>query len=327
MTGDQKKRGQGPQSVDCSVILPGGLVLENPTMLASGILDSTAGILSRMARSGAGALITKSLSLEPRPGYAGPTAVEPWPGVMLNAMGLPNPGIEAFLEEVDLGPGGHPVPVIPNVVGLGSDEYLQLVVRAGQAGARLVELNLSCPHPRPGKVKIISQDARATGKLISEITASTDVGLMAKLTPNVTDLGEVAVACAEAGAAAISAINTLEALDIDPDLERPVLGNCYGGLSGRALRPIALRKVAECRKALDEAGYESVPLIAIGGAATGRDLARFILVGAYAVQIGTAARNNHQVFARAVDELRTWMAGKGYRKLEDFRGKALEWLG
>ena len=137
---------------------------------------------------------------------------------------------------------------------------------------------------------------------------------------------QVVVACAEAGAEAISTINTLEALDIDPDLERPVLGNCYGGLSGRAIRPIALRKVAECRMALDEAGHASVPVIAIGGAATGRDLARFILVGAHGVQMGTAARNDHQVFSRAVEELGAWMAGKGYRRLEDFRGQALEWL-
>ncbi len=312
------------EPVDCSIVLPGGLNLDNPTLLASGILDSTAGILSRMARSGAGALITKSLSLEPRPGYAGPTAVEPWPGVLLNAMGLPNPGIEAFLNEVDL--EGYPVPIIPNVVGVGPGEYIELVNRAGRSGASLVELNLSCPHHSPGKVKIISQDAKATKGLVSDIAGSTDIAVMAKLTPNVTDIGAVAVACAEAGAEAISTINTLEALDIDPDLERPVLGNCYGGLSGRAIRPIALRKVAECRMALDEAGHASVPVIAIGGAATGRDLARFILVGAHGVQMGTAARNDHQVFSRAVEELGAWMAGKGYRRLEDFRGQALEWL-
>ncbi len=312
------------QAVDLSVKLSGELVLENPTLLASGILDSTPGILNRMARSGAGALITKSLSLEPRPGFKGPTAVEPWPGVLLNAMGLPNPGIEAFLNEVDL--PGFPIPVIPNLVGVGSGEFIELVGRAGKAGAGFVELNLSCPHPRPGRVQIISQDAGATMDLISDITGSMDIDVMAKLTPNVTDIGEVAVACAGAGAAAISTINTLEALDIDPDLERPVLGNCYGGLSGRAIRPVALRKVARCRTALDEAGFESVPVIAIGGAATGRDLARFILVGAQAVQIGTAARNDHGVFARAAGELRTWMVEKGYRRLEDFRGKALEWL-
>lgn len=325
MTDGSRDRADEHELVECGVQLPGGLELGNPTLLASGILDSTAGIISRMARSGAGAVITKSLSLEPRPGYAGPSAVEPWPGVLLNAMGLPNPGIEAFLEEVDL--NGHPVPVIPNVVGTSSQEFIELVARAERAGAGLVELNLSCPHPRPGKVKIISQDAGATGELIADIVGSTSkVKVMAKLTPNVTDIGEVAVACAGAGAAAISAINTLEALDLDPDLERPVLGNCYGGLSGRAIRPIALRKVAECRLALDDAGHSAVPVVGIGGAATGRDLARFILVGAQAVQMGTAARNDHQVFSRATGELRAWMAGKGYRRLEDFRGKALEWL-
>ncbi|MEC8878025.1 MAG: dihydroorotate dehydrogenase, partial [Candidatus Thermoplasmatota archaeon] len=226
------------------------LELANPVLLASGILDSTPGILERMADSGAGALITKSISLEPRPGYAGPTVAEVAPGTWMNAMGLPNPGLAEFLEEFDLKDGK--VPVIPNLVADTPAEFGKLAVGVAEAGAKLAEINLSCPHPQAAYTGLLTaQDPEAAAATVA--AASEHLPVIAKLSPNVSDIGTIAVACAEAGAAAVSAINTMPALDIDTELERPVLGNAFGGLSGPTLLPIGLRCVLKAVRALRDA--------------------------------------------------------------------------
>ena len=299
-----------------------GLELANPVLLASGVLDSTPGILARMADSGAGALITKSLSREPRPGYPGPTAVEVAPGSWLNAMGLPNPGLTEFLGELAL--DSLPVPVIPNLVAEMPEEFGALAAEVAKAGARLVELNLSCPHPRPGYgAALTAQDPDAAAAAVA--AAAAHLPVMAKLTPNVADIGAVAVACAAAGAAAISAINTVAALEIDATHERPLLGNGFGGLSGAAVRTIGLRRVVDCVRALRAAGH-TTPVVGIGGIATGEDAAKYLLCGAQAVQVGSALAGDPARLGTIAGELAAWMERQGHATLAEFRGRALEWL-
>ncbi|SVA15349.1 uncharacterized protein METZ01_LOCUS68203, partial [marine metagenome] len=306
---------------DLSVELA-GLELANPVLLASGILDSTPGILERMADSGAGALITKSISLEPRPGYAGPTVAEVAPGTWMNAMGLPNPGLAEFLEEFDLKDGK--VPVIPNLVADTPAEFGKLAVGVAEAGAKLAEINLSCPHPQAAYTGLLTaQDPEAAAATVA--AASEHLPVIAKLSPNVSDIGTIAVACAEAGAAAVSAINTMPALDIDTELERPVLGNAFGGLSGPALLPIGLRCVLKAVRALRDAGH-ATPVIGIGGISSGEDAAKYLLCGAQAVQVGTALGGNPERLGEIATELGDWMERKDYATLDAFRGNALEWL-
>ena len=306
---------------DLSVELA-GLELANPVLLASGILDSTPGILERMADSGAGALITKSISLELRPGYAGPTVAEVAPGTWMNAMGLPNPGLAEFLEEFDL--KGGKVPVIPNLVADTPAEFGKLAAGVAEAGAKLAEINLSCPHPQAAYTGLLTaQDPEAAAAAVA--AASEHLPVIAKLSPNVSDIGTIAVACAEAGAAAVSAINTMPALDIDTELERPVLGNAFGGLSGPALLPIGLRCVLKAVRALRDAGH-ATPVIGIGGISSGEDAAKYLLCGAQAVQVGTALGGNPERLGEIATELGNWMERKDYATLDAFRGNALEWL-
>ena len=299
-----------------------GLKLANPVLLASGILDSTPGILARMADSGAGALVTKSISLEPRPGYAGPTVAVVARGTWLNAMGLPNPGLAEFLDEFDL--QGGLVPVIPNLVADTPEDFGKLAAGVAGAGAKLAEINLSCPHPRAGWSGLLTaQDPAAAATATA--AAAAHLPVIAKLSPDVADIGAIAVACAEAGAAAVSAINTMPALDIDTELERPVLGNAFGGLSGPALLPIGLRCVLKAVRALRDAGH-AMPVIGIGGISSGDDAAKYLLCGAQAVQVGTSLGGNPERLGEIAAELGGWMERKGYATLDAFRGNALEWL-
>ena len=298
------------------------LDLENPVMLASGILDSTPGILNRMARTGAGALITKSISLKPRPGYPGPTTVEIAPGTWINAMGLPNPGLDEFLEAFPLTKLN--VPVIPNLVADSAEEFAQLAAAVAEAGAQIAEINLSCPHPKAAYGgSLTAQDPQAAAAVV--VATAEHLPIIAKLTPNVADIGTVAVACAQAGAAAVSAINTLAALDVDPELERPLLGNGFGGLSGVAIRPIGLRKVLEIVQALNHAGIDT-PVIGMGGISNAEDVVRYLLCGAHSVQIGTSLTGDPEHMSTITRGLEEWMDRKGYRDLADFRGRILEWF-
>ncbi|MBO68986.1 MAG: dihydroorotate dehydrogenase B catalytic subunit [Acidiferrobacteraceae bacterium] len=299
-----------------------GLHLDNPVMLASGILDSTPGILRRMSKMKVGALITKSISIKPRPGYPGPTAVETTPGTWINAMGLPNPGLNEFVDEFSLTNGS--VTIIPNLVADTPDEFAKLADAVAVAGAKIAEINLSCPHPKASyKGRLAAQDPRAAAEVVE--AASTKLPIIAKLTPNVTDIGEIAVACARAGASAISAINTLAAIDIDPELERPILGNGYGGLSGAGIRPIGLRKVLDIVQALTAANLDT-PVIGMGGICDADDVVRYILCGAHLVQVGTTLAGNPEQLSNITEGLADWMDRKGYQNLEDFRGRVLEWF-
>ena len=299
-----------------------GVKFNNPILLASGILDSTPGILRRMSQSGAAGLITKSISLDGRPGYPGPTTVEINPGTWINAMGLPNPGLEDFLEEFPF--TSLRLPIIPNIVADTPKEFEKLAIAVATAGAKIVEINLSCPHPKAGYVgSLTGQDPGAAADVVEAVAGH--IPVIAKLTPNVTNIGKIAIACAKAGATAISAINTLAAIDVDPELERPLLGNGFGGLSGSAIRPIGLRKVLEIVQALHTEALD-VPVIGIGGISNADDVIRYLLCGAHMVQIGTCLTGNPEKMTNIRDDLEQWMNRKGYRELCDFRGRILGWF-
>ena len=325
-----KRASDMAREIDVSVNLC-GIKLKNPTMLASGVLGGTAGSLRRIAQNGAGALITKSIGVIPRNGYQGPTVIEPMENVLLNAMGLPNPGYKEFINELN-GAKDIKIPIIPSVFGSTEKEFVEVAKAMEKAGSKMLEVNISCPHPDPKcRHGLISQDPDETKKVVTEIKKAVKIPIIVKLSPNVTDISEFAEVAVNSGANAISAINTIQALEIHTEFERPTLGNLLGGQSGASIRPIALRKVADIIlkiKELKQEGYieKEIPVIGIGGVTDGLDIVRFLLVGASCVQIGTAVKDDLAVFDKSVRQLKEYMIKKKYESLDDFRGNALKWL-
>ena len=285
-----------------------GLKLRNPFILAAGILGITGHTLRRVAEAGAGAVVTKSFGPEPRTGYPNPTIVEV-EGGLLNAMGLPNPGIRTLKEEIEEVKATG-VPVVASVFGCGEENYGEAAGIAEDAGADAVELNVSCPH-----VEEVGSQIGQDPDLVAAVTASAKsrvkLPVFVKLTPNITNIAEIAKKAVEGGADAITAINTVKALSIDIDLQRPILAAGMGGLSGPAIKPIALRCVYEIRKAVN------VPIIGCGGVTTWRDAVEFFLAGASAVQIGTAIMyKDLSVFSELQAGLREYLRAK---KIENVR--------
>lgn len=256
-----------------------GLKLANPTMLAAGILGMSGLSLKRAAEAGAGAVITKSMGLKPRVGYSNPTLVQVDCG-LLNAMGLPNPSVHHFVEEISEAKKGG-VPVIISVYGFSSEDFGEAAKIAAEAGADALELNVSCPHVEKTGSEI-GQSPQLVGKVVEKVKNTVNKPVFVKLTPNVADITEIAEAAVKAGADAITAINTVRAMAIDVETRRPVLANKVGGLSGPAIKPIAIRCVYEVYRKV------KIPVIGCGGVTTWQDAVEFMLAGASAVQIGTA---------------------------------------
>ena len=201
-----------------------------------------------------------------------------------------------------------------------------------KAGSKLLEVNISCPHP-DSKCRdlLIGQDLDETQNVIEEIKKAVQIPIIVKLSPNVTDIAKFAEKAIESGADAISAINTIQAIEIHPEFERPILGNLVGGQSGASIRPIALRKVADIVLKIESLKKEGqlekeIPVIGVGGVSDGLDIVRFLLIGATCVQIGTAVKDDLAVFDKSVRQLKEYMVKKNYESLDDFRGNALQWL-
>jgi len=256
-----------------------GLRLRNPTMLAAGILGLSGPSLRRAAEAGAGAVVTKSVGLKPRVGYPNPTVVQVSCG-LLNAMGLPNPSVHHFSEELSEAKKGG-VSVIVSIYGFSTEDFAEVARAAVEEGADALELNVSCPHVEKTGSEI-GQNPRLLAEVVEKVKSIVDKPVFVKLTPNVADIVEVADAVAKAGADAITAINTVRAMAIDVETTRPILANKIGGLSGEAIKPIAVRCVYEIYRQVD------VPVIGCGGVTTWQDAVEFMLAGASAVQIGTA---------------------------------------
>ncbi|HTX60807.1 MAG TPA: dihydroorotate dehydrogenase [Methanobacterium sp.] len=288
--------------------------MKNPTMLAAGIMGSTAASLNWAARSGAGAVVTKSFGREANPGYPNPTTVEVTGG-FINAIGLSNPGVEAFKDELTKIDGS--VPVVASIYGATPEDF-QHVAREIVGLVDMVELNVSCPHASGGCGASIGQDPDFTGEIVKEVKKSIDIPLLVKLTPNVTDLVEIAEASQKAGCDALTLINSVgPGMRIDLETAQPILHNKFGGLSGPAIKPIALRCVYEVYEAVD------IPLIGVGGIRDYRDVVEFLFAGASCVQIGTAVYyGGINIFRDISVELEKFMVSHGFDGVEGMVGKA-----
>lgn len=292
-----------------------GLELRNPTLLASGILGYTAASLQRVVEGGAGAVVTKSVGVAPRMGYANPTVVQTSDG-LINAMGLPNPGIDEYVNEIVHAKIVVQAPLIVSVFGYSADEYAEVAQKAVRAGADAVELNVSCPHVKLTGSEI-GQNSALLREVVSKVKAAVREPVIIKLSPNVTDIAKTAKAATQAEADALTAINTLKALAIDAETALPILSNVRGGLSGPAIKPVALRCVYDL--------YEQVktPIIGCGGITTWKDAVEFLLAGASAVQIGTAvALENPDVFKVINHGVKTYLKKKCYKSVQEVVGVA-----
>jgi dihydroorotate dehydrogenase (NAD+) catalytic subunit len=274
----------------------GPLALRNPFVLASGIWGESGVSLAGAWRAGAGAVVTKSIGSAPRAGYPNPTIETYGRWGMLNAMGLPNPGIDEYPREIAAATDAGAT-VIGSVFGGGPEEFATLAERIAGTGVAAVELNLSCPHAE-GYGTEVGGTPEAVGEIVRAVRRGVRIPVIAKLTPNTSDPAALAVAAERAGAAAVSAINTVRGLAIDVRLRRPVLAHGLGGLSGPAIKPVGLACVWQI------AAKVAIPVVGIGGIMTAEDALEYIMAGASAVQVGTAvAFDGVGVFDRLPREL------------------------
>lgn len=294
-----------------------GLRLKNPVMTASGTFGYGTEYAKLLDVEALGAVITKAISPRPREGNPGPRTVET-PAGMLNAIGWQNVGLDACIRDYAPIWKRWTVPVVVNLAGFSVDDY-RTVAEALSAtpGVAALELNISCPNVRSEGVPFALRP-----DLAAEVTAAvrevSDVPLIVKLSPNVTDVVEIAAAVHEAGADALSLINTLVGIVVDTRTRRPFLGNVTGGLSGPAIRPIAVRMVYEVARALP-----GVPLIGAGGVMCADDALQFIMAGARAVQVGTASFVNPRAAIEVAEGIEAFLAREGVADVNDLVGAAL----
>lgn len=292
-----------------------GLKLANPTMLASGILGYTPETLRSIADGGAGAVVTKSIGLKPRRGYANPSVVQTDHG-LINAMGLPNPGIDEYVNEIREAKTFLKVPLIVSVYGYSEEEYAIVAKKAIDAGADAIELNVSCPHVKETGSEI-GQNPEILARVIKKVKATVNKPVFAKLSPNVTSIADIAETAAKAGADVITAINTVKAIAVDAETTLPILANRVGGLSGPAVKPIAMRCVYDIYERV------KVPIIGCGGVTDWRDAVEFMLAGASAVQVGTAiATEGPLVFQSVSRGIEEYLERKGFNSVSEIVGQA-----
>jgi dihydroorotate dehydrogenase (NAD+) catalytic subunit len=287
----------------------GGLYLGNPTMLAAGILGTTGASLRRAAQAGAGCVVAKSVGSEPREGHPGPVVVQVECG-LLNAMGLPNPSYREFNCEIELAKGGG-VPVVASIFGSAPEEFAEI---ATGLKADAFELNLSCPHAELYGAEL-GRHPDAVESAARAVKSRVSVPVWVKLTPNVADIVELGLAAQAGGADAVVAINTLKAMAIDIETGFPILGNRFGGLSGPAIRPVAVKCV------FDLASNLEIPVIGVGGVSSWEDAVEMILAGAQGVQVGTALYKGYGIFEEITQGLSRYLERKGLA-LEELCGLA-----
>jgi dihydroorotate dehydrogenase (NAD+) catalytic subunit len=302
--------------VDLSVDLGRGLVLANPILVASGTFGYGIEYGDVVEVDRLGAICCKGTTLKPRIGNITPRVTET-PGGMLNSIGLQNPGVDAVVEKYAATWTGWKTAVIVNVAGESVADYVEVVRRLdGVPGVAGIELNISCPNVGRGGLQF-AIDAGAAGEVTAAVRRATDLPLLVKLSPNVADVRPIARAIADAGADALTAINTLSGIAVAPSRTKPLLGNIYGGLSGPAIKPVALRIVYEVSQVVD------IPVVAIGGVTELADVLDFLAVGAVAVQVGTAIFADPTLPVRLVDELEGECRRRGLASYADLIGTAL----
>ncbi|GBC74243.1 Dihydroorotate dehydrogenase B (NAD(+)), catalytic subunit [archaeon HR05] len=306
-----------------------GIRIRNPTILASGILGISYEVMKRVYDAGAGAVVSKSISVEPREGYKGPIIVKVDSGYV-NAVGLANPGVDHFVQELSRygydkesedaiqdrsSYDNYRIPIVVNLVGSSVDEFVSMVKRLDHLSIIGYELNLSCPHVERVGLEV-GDDPELVSRIIKGIRAVTSKPIIAKLGLGAVDMLEVAKTAIDSGASAVTAINTIRAMVIDAETCMPVLSNKIGGLSGRAIKPIALRCVYELHRA-------GVPVIGCGGIYDWRDAVEFMLAGAHAVQIGSAIGDRWlDVFKEVNDGIKEYLARKSLKSVKEVVGIA-----
>ena len=294
-----------------------GLRLKNPTILASGILGMSEKILERVAKSGAGAVTTKSIGMKPREGHPNPTVLQRDTWVM-NAVGLSNPGYKKFKEEIKL--GEFQIPVIASIFAGNPEDFAFLAKEMEDAKADAIELNISCPNLKPGEKigEVIGKDPDLSYNVVKAVKRAVKIPVITKLTPNVNDIKVIAKAVERAGTDIISAINTLgPGMIIDVETTKPVMGNKFGALSGPAVHPIAVRIVYEIYETVN------VPIIGMGGITHGKDAIEMMMAGASAVGIGSAVYyRGMNVFKKVCDEMEKFLKTHRYPNVKKVVGLA-----
>lgn len=292
-----------------------GLLLSSPVIAASGTFGYGTEYTGAIDIQGLGAIISKGITLSPRDGNPQPRLVETAAG-LLNSIGLENIGVEALTRDKAPLWAEWQVPVIVNISGESVDEYAQLATLLdGVEGVSGIEINISCPNLSFGGMGFGTSPRMAAG-VISAVRARTGLPLLAKLTPNVTDIVEIARAVAEAGADSLTIANTFNGMAIDTISRRPTLGNISGGLSGPAIKPLTLYLVYRVAQEVE------VPIIGCGGIASASDALEFIMAGASAIQVGTATFTNPRSLLDIQGGIKQFMERMGIRELEELIGAA-----
>ncbi|MBN2720586.1 MAG: dihydroorotate dehydrogenase [Proteobacteria bacterium] len=292
------------EDIDLTVDLGRGLRLANPVMSASGTFGYGEEASRYFDISRLGAVVVKGISAEPRAGNPPPRLVET-PSGMLNSIGLQNVGLERFISEKMPFLRSVGARVIVNVLGGSVEEYALVCERLSCVeGIAALEINISCPNVREGG-EAFGMKPGPAAELVRVLRTTTDMHMMVKLSPNCGDIAGVARAVEEAGADSLSLINAITGMEINLKTRKPVLGNTVGGLSGPAIRPVALRMVHQVRQAV------RIPLVGIGGISEGRHALQFMMAGACAVQVGTAFFSDPLVHIRIIDQIRQFLVQSG----------------
>lgn len=294
----------------------GGIALRNPVLTASGTFGYGAEFAPFFDLTAIGGIVAKSITLEPRQGNQ-PARIAETAAGMLNAIGLENVGVDAFIAE-KLPALAAGVVVVASVFETEIERYAEVCKRlAGAPRVAGIEINASCPHVKSGGIEF-GQRAEILAQLVRATRQATSLPLLVKLSPNVTDIREMARVCEAEGADGLSLINTLQALDIDVATRRPVLRNGLGGLSGPAIRPVALRMVWQASQAV------RIPICGIGGIMNAEDAIKFLICGATAVQVGTANYLNPMAAREVADGIEAYLRASGVARVTDLVG-TLEW--
>ena len=291
----------------------GSLTLERPTILASGILGISLDVFQRLHKAGAGGVVTKSLSKEPWEGYPNPTIFSVKGGGWINAVGLSNPGAENFAKMIST---NEDVPIIVSLVGSIEEDFEYMIKQFENCKVAAYELNLSCPHV--AKVGLeVGDDTDLVSKIVKKVKSMSDAPVIAKVGLGSTDYLKTVDAAVSAGADAITAINTIRAMAIDVEVERPILSNKIGGLSGTPIKPVALRCVYEISSKFD------IPILGCCGISTWEDAVEFILAGASAVQFGSVMGDHwDEVFSEINTGIEKFMERKAYATIGEMIGRA-----
>jgi len=299
-------------SADLTVDLA-GISLRNPTILASGILGSSYGLMKRVEKAGAGAITTKTITKEPREGYSNPVFVDLGFGY-LNAMGLPNPGARDFEVELKKAKAELRIPILASVGGRDELEFQGVAERLLDAGCDGIELNLSCPHVS-GYGLEVGSDVRLASRIIEAVKSISSKPVFAKISI-FQARPEIIQRYLDSGADGITAINTIRAMAISVDSLTPILSNVVGGLSGPCIRPIALAAIYEIHKE-----FPGIPLIGVGGVDSWRSGLEFILAGASAIGIGSAiAKKDLKIFGEIIDGITRFLSERGFKSIRELIG-------